>query len=396
MQAVHEEGRASTADGRRIERFPRPPELAVIVPTFNERDNVLELAQRLARALDGIAFEVVVVDDDSPDGTAELVRELALHDPRFRCLQRIGRRGLASACIEGMLATAAPFVAVLDADLQHDERLLPRMLELLRSGNADIAVASRYLDGVAVPGWAEERRLASRLGTRLVAGIPRLRGLSDPLSGFFMLTRDAFQESVHALSAVGFKLLLDILLSAPRPLRVVELPYSFRERRFGRSKLDARVVVEFLVLLLDKLVGAWIPARFVMFAAVGGLGVLVHLAVLGLAHPVGGLAFPPAQAIATLVAMTFNFALNNELTYSDRKLRGVDWLVGWITFALACSLGALANVGVASVLFARENSWLVAGIGGILVGAVWNYAATGFYTWGRRAVGRAPPPGATR
>ncbi len=386
MQTIRDEDRVRDKKPRRlVGHFLVPPEVAVIVPTFNERDNVLELAARLARALEGIAFEVVVVDDDSPDGTAELVRELSLHDPRFRCIQRIGRRGLASACIEGMLATSAPFLAVIDADLQHDERLLTGMLEVLRSGRADAVVASRYLEGTEVPGWAEERRLASRLATRLVAGIPRLRGLSDPLSGFFMLTREAFDGSVRRLSAIGFKLLLDILLSAPQPLRVVELPYRFRERRLGRSKLDLRVVVEFLVLLLDKLVGAWVPARFLLFTAVGGLGVFVHLAVLVLVHRGFAVEFVRAQILATLVAMTFNFALNNELTYSDRRLRGVDWLRGWASFSLACSLGAFANVGIAAFLFGRETSWILAAIGGILVGAVWNYAVTGFYTWGRRS-----------
>ncbi len=387
MQPVREVGRIAVGRAGRAPTAarPQPPELAVVVPTFNERENVLELAARLAAALEGVAFEVIVVDDDSPDGTADLVRELALHDPRFRCLQRIGRRGLASACVEGMLATAAPRLAVIDADLQHDERLLVPMLEVLRSGRADLVVASRYLEGTDVPGWAEERRLASRIGTRLVALLPRLAGLSDPLSGFFMVQREALEGALRGLSAIGFKLLLDLLLSAPRPLRVVELPYSFRERRQGRSKLDARVVVEFATLLLDKLVGAWLPARFLLFAAVGGLGLLVHLAVLATAHAGLGLGFVPAQALATLVALTFNFALNNELTYSDRRLRGVAWLGGWASFALACSLGAVANVGVAAVLFARETSWLVAAVAGILVGAVWNYAVTGFYTWGDRS-----------
>lgn len=388
MRAVGDEDRVRAGVAGRSGGHARvPAELAVIVPTFNERDNVLELAARLARALGGIAFEVVVVDDDSPDGTAELVRELSLHDPRFRCLQRIGRRGLASACIEGMLATSAPFLAVIDADLQHDERLLTGMLEVLRSGRADVVVASRYLEGTEVPGWAEERRLASRLATRLVAGIPRLRGLSDPLSGFFMLTREAFESSVRSLSAVGFKLLLDILLSSPQPLRVVELPYRFRERLLGRSKLDTRVAVEFLALLLDKCVGAWVPARFLLFAGVGGLGVIVHLAVLAVVHRGFALDFLSSQVLATLVAMTFNFALNNELTYSDRRLRGFDWFSGWASFSLSCSLGAFANVGIAAFLFGRETSWILAAIGGILVGAVWNYAVTGFYTWGRRSRG---------
>ncbi|MCX8101035.1 MAG: glycosyltransferase family 2 protein [Geminicoccaceae bacterium] len=361
------------------------PELAVIVPTYNERANLAELARRISAALDGVAFEVVIVDDDSPDGTAELARELARHDPRFRCLQRVGRRGLASACVEGMLATCAPYLAVIDADLQHDELLLPRMLERLQSGHADLVVASRYLDGSVVPGWSEDRRLLSRLGTALVQRLPRLRGLSDPLSGFFAISRPALEGTVRRLSAIGFKLLLDILLSAPVPLRVVELPYRFRSRRFGSSKLDARVAVEFLLLLADKALGGVVPARFLLFAAVGATGVLVHLAFLVTSLEVLGTSFMTAQTLATVAAMVFNFALNNELTWADRRLRGLAWLRGLASFVLVCGLGAIANVGVAAALYARDTAWPLAAAGGILVGAVWNYVVSGFYTWGERS-----------
>lgn len=361
------------------------PELAVIVPTYNERANLAELVQRIAAALDGVAFEVIVVDDDSPDGTAELVRELARHDPRLRCLRRIGRRGLASACVEGMLATCAPYLAVIDADLQHDELLLPHMLERLRSGQADLVVASRYLDGAQVPDWSEDRKLLSRLGTALVRGLPRLRGLSDPLSGFFAISRPALEGTVGRLSAIGFKLLLDILLSAPVPLRVVELPYRFRSRRFGSSKLDTRVAVEFLLLLVDKALGGLVPARFLLFAAVGATGVLVHLAFLAISLEVLGTSFVAGQTLATITAMVFNFALNNELTWADRRLRGLAWLRGLASFVLVCGLGAIANVGVAALLYARDTAWPLAAAGGIVVGAVWNYAASGFYAWGERS-----------
>lgn len=362
-----------------------PPELAVIVPTFNERPNLRELLEQLVAALEGIAFEIIVVDDDLPDGSAALVREFAARDPRVRCLLRVGRRGLASACIEGMLATTAPFLAVIDADLQHDERLLPRMLDELRSGRADLVIASRYLESDRVPGWTGERRWLSRSGTALARALPRLRGLSDPLSGFFAISRTAFESTVRRLSGLGFKLLLDILLSAPVPLRTVELPYRFGLRRAGSSKLDARVAVEFVLLLLDKILGGWVPPRFALFAAVGGLGVLVHLGVLSALRERLGLAFLEAHIAATIAAMTFNFALNNELTYRDRKLRGIAWLRGWMSFSLLCSLGAFANVGVAATLFAEDEPWLLAALAGILVGAVWNYAVTSLYTWGDRA-----------
>jgi dolichol-phosphate mannosyltransferase len=369
-------------EARRQAKSLPAPELCVVIPTFNEAVNVGPLLDRLRRVLAGIDWEVVVVDDDSPDGTAALVRAMAGRDPRVRCLQRIGRRGLASACVEGMLATAAPYLAVIDADLQHDEVLLPAMLTALKRGGAELAVGSRYLEGEAVPGWDRRRLGLSRLGTDLAR---RLLGveISDPMSGFFMLRRQAFERAVHGLSAKGFKILLDILASSPEPLRVVELPYRFRSRRAGESKLDAMAVQDFAFLLLDKTVGRFVPARFVLFALVGTFGVGVHLLALLLLFRLAGLGFAPSQAAATLVAMTSNFALNNELTYRDRRLRGRAWLKGWLAFCLACGVGALANVGVAARLFQGTFPWMVSALGGIAVGVVWNYAVGAFYGWGR-------------
>jgi dolichol-phosphate mannosyltransferase len=368
--------RAGTAP----ELVPRPPELAVVVPTFNEAANVGPLLDRLRRALAGLAFEIVVVDDDSPDGTAAAVRALAAADPRVRCLQRIGRRGLASACVEGMLASAAPCLAVIDADLQHDETLLPAMLAILRRGEADLVVGSRYLDGPDVPGWDRRRLGLSRLATALAKHLPGA-GLSDPMSGFFMLRREVLDGAVRRLSATGFKILLDIVASSPEPLRIKELPYRFRARRAGESKLDGRAARDFAFLLLDKTLGRFVPARFVLFGLVGGLGVGVHLLVLLLLFRLAGLGFAPSQAAATLVAMTGNFALNNALTYRDRRLSGRAWARGWLAFCLTCSIGALANVGIAAQLFLHGLPWLLAALGGIVVGAVWNYAASAFYTW---------------
>lgn len=358
------------------------PELTVVVPTFNERENVAELVRRLDAALAGCAWEVVFVDDDSPDRTADLVREIAARDFRVRSLQRIGRRGLASACIEGMLSSSAPYLAVIDGDMQHDESLLPRMLEELRGNEADIVVGSRYRAGGGVGDWDESRARMSRLATRVSRFVVH-EELSDPMSGFFMVRSDAFRESVRELSGVGFKIMLDIFASAPRPLQFVELPYEFRTRDAGDSKLDSQAAWEYGMLLLDKLIGHIVPVRFVAFTLVGSLGVIVHLATQAVLFEGFDVEFVPSQALATLVAMTFNFALNNVLTYRDMQLRGWQWLRGWLSFTLACSVGAIANVGIASYIFSFDTRWVLAAIAGILVGAVWNYAVTMVYTWKR-------------
>jgi dolichol-phosphate mannosyltransferase len=360
------------------------PELSIVVPTFEESRNVAELFGGLERALGDVGWEVIFVDDDSPDGTASAVRLLAATDCRVRLVHRIRRRGLSSACIEGMLASTAPYVAVMDADLQHDERLLPEMLAALKEGDLDIVVGSRHVEGGSMGEWAAEREVASRFATWL-SGLVLKADLKDPMSGFFMLRRELIDEVVHDLSAIGFKILLDIFVTSKRPLRFRELPYTFRNRQAGESKLDNVVAWQYIAMLLDKSVGRYVPVRFIAFAFIGGLGVFVHMGVLWLVFRGMGETFVVGQTAATLVAMTFNFFLNNWFTYRDRRLRGWGLLRGWISFTLACSLGAVANVGIATYLFNTAPAgglwWVLSATAGIVVGAVWNYAVTSVYTW---------------
>jgi dolichol-phosphate mannosyltransferase len=359
------------------------PELTVVVPTFNEHDNIVPLLERLETVLAGIVWEAIFVDDDSPDGTAETVRDVARRDLRIRCIQRIGRRGLAGACIEGILASSTPFVAVMDADLQHDEAILPQMLETLRREGCDIVVGSRYVAGGGVGDWTAHRRRASSFATRLAQFVTK-SDIADPMSGFFMLRRMVFERVMRGLSTQGFKILLDILATAKTPLRVEELPYQFRRRIAGESKLDTLVAWEFAMLLADKLFGHIVPVRFALFALIGSLGVVVHMGVLAVGLKLFGLGFVSAQTIAAITAMTVNFFLNNLFTYADRRLKGWRVLRGLLSFWVICSFGAAANIGVASYLFAEQQVWWLAGIAGIVVGSVWNYAVSSIFTWQNR------------
>lgn len=358
-----------------------PLELAVIVPSFNERDNVLPLLARLDAALDGIAWEVIYVDDDSPDGTAAHVRELGLSDPRVRCIHRVGRRGLSSAVIEGILASSAPVFAVIDADMQHDETLLPRMFELLHRESLDVVIGSRYVAGGGTGNWNDGRAAISRYATRLSRLVIR-QPLTDPMSGFFMITRPAFEKTMHRLSGQGFKILLDLFASTPSPFRFAELPYTFKARVHGESKLDSLVIWEYLMLLLDKRIGHLVPARFAVFLAVGASGLLVHLGVLAVL--LRAMSFPAAQLSASAVAMITNFLANNALTYRDQRLRGRRLLRGLLTFLAICSVGALANVRFATSAFEQDYSWWVSGVAGAVVGSVWNYSVSSLFTWRRR------------
>jgi dolichol-phosphate mannosyltransferase len=353
-------------------------ELGVIVPCFNERHNVPILVGKLDVALRGIEWEVIFVDDDSPDGTANIVREIAIANPRVRCIQRIGRRGLATAVVEGMLATSASYFAVIDGDLQHDERLLPEMFKTLKCEKIDLVIGSRYVSGGGIGAWDRNRAIMSSFATRLARLVVR-EPPSDPMSGFFIITRPAFESTVRRLSGQGFKILLDLFASAPQPFRFKELPYTFRDRQHGESKLDSFVVWEYAALLVDKLVGWLIPVRLVMFAAVGVSGVAVHLVTLRLALTVVN--FGTAQALATAIAITSNFVVNNILTYRDRRLRGLNFITGLLSFYVICGVGAIANVGIANAVFQQDYNWWLSALAGIVVGLVWNYAVSSTATW---------------
>jgi dolichol-phosphate mannosyltransferase len=360
------------------------PELTIVVPCYNERPNVAPLIEKLDATLFGIAWEVVFVDDNSPDGTTAEVRRIAQTDPRVRCIRRIVRRGLASAVIEGALSSSAQFVAVIDGDLQHDETKLPDMLAALRTGRYDLAVGSRHAEGGDASGLTNRWRHVLSDGGIWLAQLFLPVRLTDPMSGYFMLPRPLFEQLATGLTGQGFKILVDLALSSPAPLRVIEIPFHFHERVAGESKLDALVLTQFAGLLLDKVFGGLLPLRFISFALVGGLGVVVHLAVLTMLLKLTGQGFETAQAIATLVAMVFNFQLNNEITYRDQRLRGPALWRGLLLFMLVCGVGAVANVGIANTLYESHTAWSIAGAIGAVIGVVWNYAVSATLVWRAR------------
>ncbi len=359
-----------------------PIELTVVSPTFNEKANIRPLARKLHDALAGVEWEVIFVDDNSPDGTADEVKALAAEDSRVRCIKRIGRRGLAGAVLEGAMASAAPYVVVIDADLQHDETILPKMLQSMRDGSTDLVIATRYLEP---EGMAQGLSAARQRGSRLATWLSRLvlkTDISDPVSGFFMARREVWERAGPKLSTEGFKVLFDIIASHPGPLRVAETPYRFRDRLEGESKLDSRVVVDYLGLILTKATNDVVPARAILFCVVGASGIVVNLVALAILRRTEvALAFASAQFIAALIAMTSNYLINNAVTYHDRRKRGWALLSGYLRFCAACSAGLFVNVAVASFLHERLPITLVAGAIGAAFGAVWNYVTTALTVW---------------
>lgn len=358
------------------------PELSVVVPTFNERANIPILIERLARLLTSGEWEVIFVDDNSPDGTAAAARSIGEQDSRVRCIRRIGRRGLAGACLEGMLASQARYVAVMDADLQHDEAVLVPMLDALRSGRADLVVASRYLGGGSAAGLSKQRSQMSRFANaavRLLLGI----NLTDPMSGHFMIRREPFEAIAPALSSQGFKILLDIMATARNRLRTLELPSDFRKRQHGESKLDTKIALDFAALVTAKLTNDAVSARFLLFCLVGLTGIGIHLGILR-ALLAAALTFGTAQALATVGAIAWNFVLNNLFTYRDQRLAGWQFVNGLIRFQVICAIGAISNVGIATWIYDYNRVWWVAGLGGALVGTVWNFVVSAAFVWRQR------------
>jgi len=312
-----------------------------------------------------------------------VVRGLARQDSRIRCIRRIGRRGLSGACIEGILASSAPYAAVIDADLQHDETQLPTMVALLQKGEAELVVGSRYIEGYSTEGFNKQRAGASAVATEVARRALRVE-IADPMSGFFMIRRDRFEQLAPQLSTQGFKILLDIIATARGELRTIEVPFTFGSRQHGESKLDSMVALDFLGLVLAKLTHDVVSLRFLLFAMVGSIGLVVHLVALFIALEFFNVPFPEAQGIGALVAMTSNFILNNFLTYRDQRLKGFAILRGLALFYLVCSVGLFANVGVAFSVYDQEPIWWLAGAAGALMGVVWNYAISGLFVWRKR------------
>ncbi|MBB34639.1 MAG: dolichol monophosphate mannose synthase [Hirschia sp.] len=363
-------------------------ELTVIVPTLNEAENVPVMIGALHEALDGqTEWEVVFVDDNSPDGTAEIVKDIAQTDPRVRCIHRMGRRGLSTAVIEGAMSSAAQYIAVIDADMQHDETRLSVMLKLAREEALDVVVGSRYAEGGGLGEWDASRVQLSKRATQLAYRATGVK-LKDPMSGFFLIRRDVFNSLAPDLSAMGFKILLDLFATSRKPLKFREVPFEFRTRRFGDSKLDNQAAWDFLMLLADKTVGRYVPVRFISFGLIGGLGALVHLAVMFVAKDLIGQSFLHSKIWAVAIAIVFNYALNNLITYRDRSLKGWKWVTGLLSFAAVCALGAFADIGISSYIYNESaadgllrNVWVIPASIGIIVGAVWNYAVSSVYTW---------------
>ena len=359
-------------------------QLSIITPTFNESLNVSKFIASIEKTLKIKDYEIIFVDDNSNDQTYAVVKNISQSKNYIRCIRRIGRRGLSSAVIEGCLSSASEYLLVIDSDLQHDETKIPNMLKLLKEKKLDLVVGSRFLNSKKTKGLSKFRNFLSRFANYLANKISNAE-LTDPMSGFFLIKRSVFDSLAPKLSGLGFKILLDIFSSAGGNIRFKEIHFNFKKRQHGESKLDSLVIWEYLLLLWQCKFGKIIPAKFISFCLIGGSGVIVHLVILYLLI-INDTRFLYAQAFATIVAMTTNFFLNNILTYRDNRKKGLAAIKSLMIFYFTCGIGAIANIGVANMLFISNVSglsgiWYISGIIGALVGSIWNFLMSTLITW---------------
>ena len=355
-------------------------DISLVVPTYNEAKNIVPLIKRAEAALPGLDWEILFADDNSPDGTADVVREVSKQDDRVRLVLRLSDRGLAKASIQGMLSAKGDLLCVLDGDGQHDPEIIESMVAPIRAGNADIVSAARRLDeGTDVSALGPFRLGLSKIGnqlSRFVLG----RDIADPLTGFFVIRRDAFLRVAPHLRDPGFKLLLDIL-SSDRDLRHSEVPFDFGQRLHGESKLDSFVAWQFATYLMSRLTRGIVPASLISFLIVGGSGVFIHLAVLYAVLSATG-QFALSQTAAALAAVTSNFLLNNRLTFRDKRLRGTRLVTGYIKFLVISSIGIAANVSIATLTYQEVGQIaLLAALAGIALDTLWKFVVSSRFVW---------------
>lgn len=381
---------------------PGAPVLSIVTPTYNEAENLPLLVEELGSALAGIPYEIVIADDDSPDRTWEVADKLASADHRIQVMRRFHDKGLSAAVLDGMSVARGQYLAVIDADLQHDPSALPRMLDAVRGGAADVCVGSRSTEGGGYGNWAASRRLVSWVATFIARVILRV-SVSDPMSGFFLVSRRAYEDAAPGINPRGFKILLEFI-GRDRSLRVTEVGYEFRNRVHGETKLNRSVIRSYLLAVAELRLGRQIDPAFLLYVLVGIVGLGVNSVVFTLAEAAGvpridtGLneALDPIYGSFVLsvnVSILVLFALNNEFTFWEQRYRGWKLAPAFVVFWLMSLVGTAVHVAVFTYLQSIGFLFSVIGEGpartvhnllGAIVALVINWYLNTTYLWRRR------------
>ena len=357
--------------------------LSIVLPTFNERSNVEAITHRLLPLQNLHQLEILFVDDDSADGTADAILQLAQQHPCIRLIRRVGRYGLSSAIKEGILDATGDVVVVMDSDGQHEPDAVASTVATLLENDLELVVGSRFHPEAKIKGLSAERERNSTWANAVARfSLPRYRQLSDYMSGFFALRPARCLPYVRQVDVNGFKFLYELLALSRGQLQIGEVPLQFQPRISGESKLNLAVVWDLGISILHTLLLRSVPRRALSFGLVGATGIATHLLLFTLGRQLLGLGFEQAQILAVVSAATTNFLINNVLTFRRQQLKGFALLVGLVRFLMVTSLGMVANVGVSSAFYHRvSHQPLLALLAGIAVDFVWKYAASSKFVW---------------
>ncbi len=376
-EVISDESRRSAVLDRRAATRPT---LSLVIPTYNEAENLPILIDRLCSVLSLIDYELIVVDDDSPDGTWRLAETMAADNSRIRSLRRIGERGLSSAVMLGMSTAEGSVIAVIDADLQHDPRVLPEMIKPILADRADIVVASREVEGGSYGDFTTSRRTLSVAGAalaRTLTGTP----VSDPMSGYFAVSRAHMERVAPKVNPRGFKILLEFLARGDRP-RVAEIGYEFGLRQHGETKLTTSVAFSYLLSLIGLFTGRLLSATMTAYLLVGLFGVLVQFGALGIATT-AGITF--AAALAMEISVLSNYWMNNRFTFAPERRRGARFISGLVPFHLVAAHGLLIQIGLVTTATGTTSGLGEGPLGyrlaGIALATAGNFALNRHLTW---------------
>ncbi len=330
-------------------------ELTVVIPTLNEEKNIPIIFEKVSNALKGVNWEMVIVDDNSTDRSPEVMREMTQKHHNFRFIRRIGRSGLSTACTEGMLSSAAPVIAVMDADGQHDETKLQTMLGLIQGDSADVVVGSRFKEGAELEAFSNFRTKLSLYSNTLAQKLFNLP-LKDSMGNFFMLRQTVLEEAAPHLCGRGQKLLFDILLVGPKDVRVAEVPIVFGVREHGDSKLSPLAAIDFGLQMWDRKFGQIFPTKAVIdICSILGftlISTLIQWAIMKISYAMSG-TFPNAALIlpfATVPSIALSYRIQRALTAKRKRTKGWGMVKEFLAYAAICLPFVLLTMWITSGL----------------------------------------------
>ena len=358
--------------------------ISIVIPTFNEVKNIIPLIKNLVALISNFEYEIIVVDDDSPDGTSEEVNKYMKFNKRIKLITRIGRSGLSSAIKEGLIFAQGKYLLVLDGDGQHHPSFVLDMIEEINMNKSDIVIGSRFLKTSNLEGLSNKRSQGSKIANKLarISLHKNYSKVTDYLSGCFCLEREKTKKFIRKIEINGFKFLYELLSLSKGDLVVKEVPLTFKERRFGYSKLDVAIVWDFLVSIIHNLTLRLLPRSAVSFGLVGISGIFVQLFVTSFLVEIFLIEFYKALPFAIMCAATSNFLINNQVTFRSERLKNLDLLIGLLKFLIVASLPVIANVGITTAFYKYiSTDTFFAQIAGIAIVYAWNYLASSSFVW---------------